>query len=131
MIGYHSCDHKPSLDFVHVWAESEFTVFCMPPTYAEDSEVFRVRKSNHSKKIVKQLKREYKEDLEKSGCVKQESKSGASAVRCSDAESCNAAVGCFTINNLPDFTGLTILTRSIKKILIFWENFKATFSLRI
>lgn len=58
---------------------------CMPPTYAEDSEVFRVRKSNHSKKIVKQLKREYKEDLEKSGCVKQESKSGASAVRYSDA----------------------------------------------
>lgn len=50
----------------------------MPP--AEGSEVFRVRKSNHSKKIVKQLKREYKEDLEKSGCVKQESKSGAFAV---------------------------------------------------
>lgn len=52
----------------------------MPPAYAEGSEVFRVKKSNHSKKIVKQLKREYKEDLEKSGCVKQESKSGASAV---------------------------------------------------
>lgn len=52
----------------------------MPPTYAEGSEVFRVKKSNHSKKIVKQLKREYKEDLEKSGCVKQECKSGASAV---------------------------------------------------
>lgn len=58
---------------------------CMPPKYAEDSEVFRVRKSNYSKKIVKQLKREYKEDQEKSGCVKQESKSGASAVRYSDA----------------------------------------------
>lgn len=42
--------------------------------------MFRVRKSNHSKKIVKQLKREYKEDLEKTGCVKQESKSGATAV---------------------------------------------------
>lgn len=38
--------------------------------------MFRVRKSNHSKKIVKQLKREYKEDLEKSGNVKQEIKSG-------------------------------------------------------
>lgn len=52
----------------------------LPPTYAEGSEVFRVKKSNHSKKIVKQLKREYKEDLEKSGCVKQESKSGVFAV---------------------------------------------------
>uniref|UniRef100_A0A3B3ZWX5 Uncharacterized protein n=1 Tax=Periophthalmus magnuspinnatus TaxID=409849 RepID=A0A3B3ZWX5_9GOBI len=31
----------------------------------EGSEVFRVKKSNHSKKIVKQLKREYKEDLQK------------------------------------------------------------------
>ncbi|CAG00478.1 unnamed protein product [Tetraodon nigroviridis] len=45
----------------------------------EGSEVFRVKKSNHSKKIVKQLKREYKEDLEKSGCVKQESKSDCQA----------------------------------------------------
>ncbi|XP_028277282.1 PAX3- and PAX7-binding protein 1 [Parambassis ranga] len=43
----------------------------------EGSEVFRVKKSNHSKKIVKQLKKEYKEDLEKSGCVKQESRSDA------------------------------------------------------
>ncbi|XP_022618506.1 PAX3- and PAX7-binding protein 1 [Seriola dumerili] len=43
----------------------------------EGSEVFRVKKSNHSKKIVKQLKKEYKEDLEKSGCVKQEIKSDA------------------------------------------------------
>uniref|UniRef100_A0A671VHX0 PAX3 and PAX7 binding protein 1 n=1 Tax=Sparus aurata TaxID=8175 RepID=A0A671VHX0_SPAAU len=33
----------------------------------DESEVFRVKKSNHSKKIVKQLKKEYKEDLEKSG----------------------------------------------------------------
>ncbi|XP_022065045.2 PAX3- and PAX7-binding protein 1 [Acanthochromis polyacanthus] len=41
----------------------------------EGSEVFRVKKSNHSKKIVKQLKKEYKEDLERSGCVKQEAKS--------------------------------------------------------
>ncbi|TRY83180.1 hypothetical protein DNTS_020676 [Danionella cerebrum] len=31
----------------------------------DETEVFRVRKSNHSKKIVKQLKKEYKEDLEK------------------------------------------------------------------
>ncbi|KAM7374384.1 hypothetical protein PAMP_007042 [Pampus punctatissimus] len=38
----------------------------------EGSEVFRVKKSNHSKKIVKQLKKEYKEDLEKSGVIKQE-----------------------------------------------------------
>lgn len=44
--------------------------------FTEGSEVFRVKKSNHSKKIVKQLKKEYKEDLEKSGHVKQEIKSG-------------------------------------------------------
>ncbi|KAF7651701.1 hypothetical protein LDENG_00106800 [Lucifuga dentata] len=44
---------------------------------AEGSEVFRVKKSNHSKKIVKQLKKEYKEDLEKSGYTKQEIKSDA------------------------------------------------------
>lgn len=43
----------------------------------EGSEVFRVKKSNHSKKIVKQLKKEYKEDLEKSGIVKQEIRSDA------------------------------------------------------
>ncbi|XP_030601621.1 PAX3- and PAX7-binding protein 1-like [Archocentrus centrarchus] len=43
----------------------------------EGSEVFRVKKSNHSKKIVKQLKREYKEDLERSGCIKQDVKSDA------------------------------------------------------
>uniref|UniRef100_A0A672HE17 PAX3 and PAX7 binding protein 1 n=1 Tax=Salarias fasciatus TaxID=181472 RepID=A0A672HE17_SALFA len=43
----------------------------------EGSEVFRVKKSNHSKKIVKQLKKEYKEDLEKCGYSKQEIKSGA------------------------------------------------------
>ncbi|KAK2828663.1 hypothetical protein Q5P01_019697 [Channa striata] len=43
----------------------------------EGSEVFRVKKSNHSKKIVKQLKKEYKEDLERSGCVKHELKSDA------------------------------------------------------
>lgn len=55
-----------------------------PPTKAillsfdddeEGSEVFRVKKPNHSKKIVKQLKKEYKEDLQKSGNVKQETKS--------------------------------------------------------
>lgn len=34
-----------------------------------------MKKSNHSKKIVKQLKKEYKEDLEKSG-VKQDVRSG-------------------------------------------------------
>lgn len=44
--------------------------------FTEGSEVFRVKKSNHSKKIVKQLKKEYKEDLEKSGHVKQEIKPG-------------------------------------------------------
>ncbi|KAK1883174.1 PAX3- and PAX7-binding protein 1 [Dissostichus eleginoides] len=42
----------------------------------DESEVFRVKKPTHSKKIVKQLKKEYKEDLEKSG-VKQEHKSDA------------------------------------------------------
>ncbi|CAN9501364.1 unnamed protein product [Ophioblennius macclurei] len=41
----------------------------------EGSEVFRVKKSNHSKKIVKQLKKEYKEDLEKCGFSKPEIKS--------------------------------------------------------
>lgn len=35
-----------------------------------------MKKSNHSKKIVKQLKKEYKEDLEKAGHVKQDIKSG-------------------------------------------------------
>lgn len=44
--------------------------------WADESEVFRVKKSNHSKKIVKQLKREYKEDLEKCGTVKHEIRSG-------------------------------------------------------
>lgn len=44
--------------------------------WTEEAEVFRVKKSNHSKKIVKQLKKEYKEDLEKSGSSKQETKSG-------------------------------------------------------
>ncbi|XP_006628302.1 PAX3- and PAX7-binding protein 1 [Lepisosteus oculatus] len=39
----------------------------------DDTEVFKVKKSNHSKKIVKQLKKEYKEDLERTGTVKQES----------------------------------------------------------
>ncbi|XP_035998975.1 PAX3- and PAX7-binding protein 1 [Fundulus heteroclitus] len=43
----------------------------------EGSEVFRVKKPNHSKKIVKQLKKEYKEDLQKTGSVKQETKSDA------------------------------------------------------
>ncbi|XP_061658373.1 PAX3- and PAX7-binding protein 1 [Syngnathoides biaculeatus] len=38
----------------------------------EGPEVFRVKKSNHSKKIVKQLKKEYKEDLEKGGVIKTE-----------------------------------------------------------
>uniref|UniRef100_A0A669CS29 PAX3 and PAX7 binding protein 1 n=1 Tax=Oreochromis niloticus TaxID=8128 RepID=A0A669CS29_ORENI len=38
----------------------------------DSSEVFRVKKSNHSKKIVKQLKKEYKEDLERSGSTKQD-----------------------------------------------------------
>ncbi|TWW74671.1 PAX3- and PAX7-binding protein 1 GC-rich sequence DNA-binding factor 1 [Takifugu flavidus] len=57
----------------------------------EGSEVFRVKKSNHSKKIVKQLKREYKEDLEKCGSVKQDSKSdfqAYSVVPVKDEASC-------------------------------------------
>ncbi|XP_017273664.1 PAX3- and PAX7-binding protein 1 [Kryptolebias marmoratus] len=58
----------------------------LPPTKAsllsfdddeEGSEVFRVKKPNHSKKIVKQLKKEYKEDLEKIGSVKHENKADA------------------------------------------------------
>ncbi|KAM9729233.1 PAX3- and PAX7-binding protein 1 [Menidia menidia] len=59
-----------------------------PPTKAsllsfddeeEGSEVFRVKKPNHSKKIVKQLKKEYKEDLQRCGSVKQENKSDAAS----------------------------------------------------
>ncbi|KAF6719967.1 PAX3- and PAX7-binding protein 1 [Oryzias melastigma] len=43
----------------------------------EATEVFRVKKPNHSKKIVKQLKKEYKEDLERSGSGKHETKTDA------------------------------------------------------
>ncbi|KAJ8384583.1 hypothetical protein AAFF_G00200200 [Aldrovandia affinis] len=46
----------------------------------DDTEVFRVKKPNHSKKIVKQLKKEYKEDLEKTGHVKQEPNTGIDEV---------------------------------------------------
>jgi len=35
-------------------------------SFKETEEVFKVKKSSYSKKIVKQLKKEYKEDLEKS-----------------------------------------------------------------
>lgn len=38
-----------------------------------------MKKSNHSKKILKQLKKEYKEDLERSGSTKQDVKSGVLA----------------------------------------------------
>ncbi|XP_026113826.1 PAX3- and PAX7-binding protein 1 isoform X1 [Carassius auratus] len=38
----------------------------------DEAEMFRVKKSNHSKKIVKLLKKEYKEDLEKTGSTTQE-----------------------------------------------------------
>ncbi|KAK6486693.1 PAX3- and PAX7-binding protein 1-like [Huso huso] len=38
----------------------------------DDIEVFKVKKSNYNKKIVKQLKKEYKEDLEKAGGSKQD-----------------------------------------------------------
>lgn len=30
MIGYHLCDLKPNLDFVHVWSESELTLSRAP-----------------------------------------------------------------------------------------------------
>ncbi|MFT7818499.1 PAX3- and PAX7-binding protein 1 [Arapaima gigas] len=46
----------------------------------EETEVFRVKKPNHSKKIVKQLKKEYKEDLEKSNNVKQETSAATNEV---------------------------------------------------
>lgn len=39
-----------------------FTIYL---SLLDEIEVFHVKKSNHSKKIVKQLKKEYKEDLEK------------------------------------------------------------------
>ncbi|XP_039600861.1 PAX3- and PAX7-binding protein 1 [Polypterus senegalus] len=38
----------------------------------DDNEVFKVKKSNYSKKIVKQLKKEYKDDLEKISNLKQD-----------------------------------------------------------
>ncbi|XP_016358536.1 PAX3- and PAX7-binding protein 1-like [Sinocyclocheilus anshuiensis] len=38
----------------------------------DEAEVFHVKKSNHSKKIVKQLKKEFKEDLEKTGSATQD-----------------------------------------------------------
>ncbi|KTG36958.1 hypothetical protein cypCar_00016430 [Cyprinus carpio] len=38
----------------------------------DEAEMFRVKKSNHSKKIVKLLKKEYKEDLEKTGSATQD-----------------------------------------------------------
>lgn len=38
--------------------------FCL--FFKENEEVFKVKKSSYSKKIVKLLKKEYKEDLEKS-----------------------------------------------------------------
>uniref|UniRef100_A0AAZ3NNB1 GCF C-terminal domain-containing protein n=1 Tax=Oncorhynchus tshawytscha TaxID=74940 RepID=A0AAZ3NNB1_ONCTS len=48
----------------------------------DEAEVFRVKKSNHSKKIVKQLKKEYKEDLEKVCYVKQEPNTGKTSHLC-------------------------------------------------
>ncbi|CAM9193284.1 unnamed protein product, partial [Lampetra planeri] len=59
-----------------LWAEVPFL-----EDEQHESEVFRVKKSNHSKKIVKQLKREYKEDLEKCGTVKHEIRSVAIAIK--------------------------------------------------
>ncbi|KAK7926172.1 hypothetical protein WMY93_008482 [Mugilogobius chulae] len=63
--------------------KSKDTVSCQGPTAVsvlsfedeeEGSEVFRIKKSNHSKKIVRQLKKEYKEDLQKTVPVKHEIK---------------------------------------------------------
>lgn len=45
-------------DYIHV-----INICFFPPTI--DGEVFKVKKSTHSKKIVKLLKKEYKDDLEK------------------------------------------------------------------
>lgn len=47
MIGYHSCDHKPNIDFVHVWRASEFTV-------SHDPYVRRGFRGVQSKKIQSQ-----------------------------------------------------------------------------
>ncbi|KAA8586923.1 PAX3- and PAX7-binding protein 1 [Etheostoma spectabile] len=87
---YHSNGFQPTVNSVRPvkkekkGKETAFVAATVPgPTKAsllsfvddeEGSEVFRVKKSNHSKKIVKQLKKEYKEDLEKTG-VKQDIKS--------------------------------------------------------
>lgn len=59
----------------------------------DESEVFRVKKSNHSKKIVKQLKKEYKEDLEKSGTVRQDVKSEATQPAISIKEEVTSRAG--------------------------------------
>ncbi|XP_045568774.1 PAX3- and PAX7-binding protein 1-like [Salmo salar] len=59
----------------------------------DEAEVFRVKKSNHSKKIVKQLKKEYKEDLEKVCYVKQEPNTGKTSCVCVCVCVCVRALG--------------------------------------
>lgn len=61
--------------------------------------MFRVKKSNHSKKIVKQLKREYKEDLEKSGSgPRHEFKSGGMAENVVEPIPVSVATPIYTLN---------------------------------
>lgn len=50
------------------YASRNFTsnIFILIFSFTETEEVFKVKKSSYSKKIVKLLKKEYKEDLEKS-----------------------------------------------------------------
>lgn len=47
-----------------IFSENSCYRFCL--FFKETEEVFKVKKSSYSKKIVKLLKKEYKEDLEKS-----------------------------------------------------------------
>ena len=47
-----------------ILSENSCYRFCL--FFKETEEVFKVKKSSYSKKIVKLLKKEYKEDLEKS-----------------------------------------------------------------
>lgn len=55
---------------------THYCIFIFFYVSTECSEVFRVKKPNHSKKIVKQLKKEYKEDLKKGGPITEETKTG-------------------------------------------------------
>jgi len=53
------------MHYVLIHLVNELYRFTIYLSLLDDTDVFRVKKSYHSKKIVKQLKKEYKDDLEK------------------------------------------------------------------